>query len=730
MHPIRPLRRHDREKTMPLPEPVRGSRRRATVAVAVTLVWGLVADLRAQSVCLPLPRLLTVVPAGARKPGPGEGATTVEVTVAGEGLDGWEAGGVPTPPQLLFSHPGITATPVLSAEGKAGKTYLVTIAPEVPAGLHDARMMTGLGVSSPRVFTIGTHPETLRTEANTTPEQAFPLAPGMVCNAQATAQAADHYRLELQKGQRVVVDCAARGIESKLRPVLILADADGADLVAERRGGLLDFTAPATATYLVKVHDLSFLGGPECFYRLLAHDLPAGAPLPERQAAVAPVLAFSWPPPGLPPAPAAEEIEGTDPSAAQRVTLPLDVGGRFFPAADVDSFEFEAAAGEVWWVEVASERLGAPTNPAVVVERRLPAAADGGGERFEDVAEFADIAAPIKPSTNHYAYDGPPYEAGSADCLGRLEIKETGTHRLRIRDLFGGTRDEPRAVYRLVVRRARPDFALVCWPLHMELRNGDRAALSKPLALRGGGTVSLEVAAIRRDGFDGPIELAVSGLPEGVSATGLRIPAGATRGQILLTASESPPRNLAAVSITGRATVEGESIERACRLAGQCWPIRDGWSEIPFPRLLADATVSAGGTEPAPLTLRTNGAGATAEKPLEAVEGTTLEVPLELVKRAEVQGATFQMRVIGPGFDQMPGFEFDVAAPKPLSIDLAKLKIPPGEHALALVASAVTKYVPVVAGHATPPAPTDIAEILVSSPIHLRVNPAPKEAAP
>ncbi len=109
---------------------------------------------------------------------------------------------------------------------------------------------------------------------------------------------------------------------------------------------------------------------------------------------------------------------------------------------------------------------------------------------------------------------------------------------------------------------------------------------------------------------------------------------------------------------------------------------------------------------------------------------TAIDLPLELVKRADVQGATFQMRVIGPGFDQIPGFEFDVAAPKALAIDLAKLKIPPGDHAFALVTSAVTKYVPVVAGQATPPAPTDIAEILVSTPIHVRVTPAAKEATP
>ncbi len=57
-------------------------------------------------------------------------------------------------------------------------------------------------------------------------------------------------------------------------------------------------------------------------------------------------------------------------------------------------------------------------------------------------------------------------------------------------------------MYRLVIRKAQPDFALVAWALHMELRNGDRNALSKPLALRAGATMALEVVVVRRDGFD------------------------------------------------------------------------------------------------------------------------------------------------------------------------------------------------------------------------------------
>src|SRR5690606_1391974 len=215
----------------------------------------------------------------------------------------------------------------------------------------------------------------------------------------------------------------------------------------------------------------------------------------------------------------------------QKITLPADIAGRFYPAADVDVYEFEAKKGDVWWVEVASERLGLPTDPSILVQH---VAKSGDEEKLTDVAEFADIPSPVKVSSNGYAYDGPPYNAGSSDILAKLEIQQDGLHRLQLTDLFGGTRNDARNVYRLVIRKAAPDFAIVAWPLHMELRNGDRNALSKPIALRGGATMALEVVAIRRDGFQGEIELVMENLPEGVTAQGLKIPAGQSRGIMLI----------------------------------------------------------------------------------------------------------------------------------------------------------------------------------------------------
>lgn len=626
----------------------------------------------AQSVCLPAPRLLTTMPMGGRV------GTEVEVVITGEAIEDID--------QLLFSHPGITAAPKLAADGKpVPNTFLVNIKADCPPGIHEARVMSRLGVSTSRVFTVGTLPEVTQDQPSTTVAAAMPLEVNSICNATLPVRAVNHYSFAATKGQRIIVDCADKGIDSKMNPVLIIADAAGRDLVVERRGGALDFTVPSDATYVIKVHELTFQGGANYFYRLALQEVAADAPivrLPSTRA----VSSFSWPPTNLAQVASSTETEPNNQHAqAQKITLPCDIAGSFFPAADVDTFEFTAKKGEVWWAEVASERLGRPTDPSMIVQQ---VTGEGANEKLTDVVELSDIQSPVKRSSNGYAYDGPPYNAGSTDILGKIEIKEDGVYRMQLSDLFGGTRNDPQNEYRLIIRPAAPDFALVAWALHMELRNGDRNALSKPLALRGGSTMALEVVAVRRDGFDGEIELKMERLPEGVTATGLKIPAGASRGIMLLTAREDAPRGMQLASFTGRAKIGDKEVVHPCQVACMAWPVRDAWSEIPTPRLLADVPVSVGASELAAISL------APAEnKVWEVTAGEKLKIPLKHIRREEFSGEIMSLKTFGAGFDRAPSFEVSLKADQSEAVfDLATLKPPPGEYLVAFYGSAVAKY--------------------------------------
>lgn len=626
----------------------------------------------AQSVGLPAPRLLTTMPMG------GAAGSKFEMTIGGDFLDGVKT--------LAFSDARIVAAPKLTAEGKPeANKFVVTIDAACPPGIYDARVMTRLGLSSSRAFSVGTLPEVVRTSPNTTTATAMELKVNSVCNATVASRNVDHYVFEASRGQRVLVDCAAKGIDSKLIPVVIVADAAGNDLLVERRGGALDFSVPADGRYMIKVHELTFQGGPAYFYRLILRELKESESI-VRHPTTSTVNSFSWPPQGLANANALKEQEPNNTGAeAQKISLPCDITGAFAPAADVDLFEFEAKKGEEWWVEVGSDRFGLPTDPAIIVQHVTGSGAD---EKVTDVAELSDIASPVKVSSNGYAYDGPPYNAGSSDILGKLTIAQDGRHRLKLTDLFGGTRNEPRNVYRLVIRKAEPDFALVAWALHMELRNGDRNALSKPIALRAGATMALEVVALRRDGFDGEIDLTMEGLPKGVRAAGLKIPAGKSRGIMLVSADADAAEAFASAKFVGRAKIAGAEATRPCRLASMAWPVADAWSEVPWPRLLADVPVSVTGAEPAPLTITPG-----KSEPIVAAPNTKVTIPLTLARRGEFNGGKMSVKFFGVGFEQAPAAEIPLTADKAeVVLDLAALKTPPGEYTIALYGGAVTKY--------------------------------------
>jgi len=255
-------------------------------AFAWILFLGWATLVGAQSVGLPAPRLLTTMPMG------GKVGSQLEVTISGEHLADAS--------DLIFSDPRITAKSKLDAAGvPIPNPYMVTIAVDCPVGLYEARVMTRLGISSSRIFCVGTLTEVVCTKPNKSLTAAMALPLNCVCNGCTTDRSIDYYTFQATKGQRIVVDCATRGIDSKLNATVIIADAAGRDLLVERRGGVLDFAVPIDGTYVIKIHELTFKGGPAFYYRLGLWEQPTGT-LIVRQPSTKPVNAFSWPPLGLP----------------------------------------------------------------------------------------------------------------------------------------------------------------------------------------------------------------------------------------------------------------------------------------------------------------------------------------------------------------------------------------------------------------------------------------------
>ena len=235
---------------------------------------------------LPNPRLNWTFPAG------GQVGTTFDFTVTGDDLD--EA------TQLRFDHSGITAK-LKTADPGVGQTgpqpaygsFEITIAPDVEPGVYDVRVISKYGLSTPRAFVVGSLREKREQEPNNLPKQANEIDIDTTVNGLCEQSGHDYYKFTVKKDQRVIIDCQAFRIDSRLDATLILFDSTGKELErshnVNRRDPLIDFTAPADGEYLVSIHDQSYnyyLFGGECFYRLTISR--------------APYLDYIFPPAGLP----------------------------------------------------------------------------------------------------------------------------------------------------------------------------------------------------------------------------------------------------------------------------------------------------------------------------------------------------------------------------------------------------------------------------------------------
>jgi hypothetical protein len=399
-------------------------------------------------------------------------------------------------------------------------------------------------------------------------------------------------------------------------------------------------------------------------------------------------------------APVAESGDNDKPEAPAKLAAPCAVTGQFFPQRDRDWFALEAKKGDAWWVDVWSHRLGVSSDPFLLVQRVTKN--DKGETQSADVQEVYDSDANA---------GGADFNTASRDPSYRLEAKEDGSYRLAVRDLFNTTRDDPRLTYVLAVRKEKPDFELVATPV----RDGPAAPPAPPL-LRRGGAVPVRDVALRKDGFNGEIQLSAEGLPPGVSCAGSTVAAGSTSAVLVLAAAENAAGWSGLLRIVGKADVGGTQAVREAR--GACVVVNAGEppTEAVRSRLTADFEAAVSGSEVAPLAIEP--AEAKAYEPA----GAKVTLPLKLTWRGDTSGK-FKVKVAGhPALDNFTETEIDAkAATAELGIDLNKHKLPPGTHTLYVRAEGKVKY----ARNAEPAKDTD--GVFYSTAVLVKIPPPEKK---
>jgi hypothetical protein len=205
------------------------------------------------------------------KPNGGQRGTDVQVVLSGSQLSDFEG--------LLFMSPGFTLKSTDKVEG--GKvTVTLTIAKEVPPGLHMFRIRTKTGLSHFRPFYVGQFPNVEEKEPNNDFDGTENDAPqrvelnhtveGVVLNEDV-----DYYKISAKKGQRISVEVEALRLGYQVfDPYVAVLDKNRFEIAAAddsilfRQDSYLNFTAPEDGDYTVMVRESSYRGNPTSFYRL------------------------------------------------------------------------------------------------------------------------------------------------------------------------------------------------------------------------------------------------------------------------------------------------------------------------------------------------------------------------------------------------------------------------------------------------------------------------------
>ena len=150
---------------------------------------------------------------------------------------------------------------------------------------------------------------------------------------------------------------------------------------------------------------------------------------------------------------------------------------------------------------------------------------------------------------------GPGYGADSSlDFVAATD----GDYLLHLKDVRG--MEGPEFAYRLTIRQAAPDFEL-------------KASPANPNIPRGGSTM-ITVSAVSMRDFQGPIQIEVKGLPQGVTASSATIPAGQDSTVVVLTAAADAPLDAhpAPIEIVGQAQVGGQNLVRTAKMEEEMDP--------------------------------------------------------------------------------------------------------------------------------------------------------------
>lgn len=469
----------------------------------------------------------------------------------------------------------------------------ITIDPEAVPGNREFRLQTPTGLTNPLVFQVGVLPEVRELEPNN--QQANPNLPNMpkvakiletkpldlpvLLNGQIMPGDIDRFRFHAKQGQQIVMKVHARklipyladAVPGWFQATLALYDATGKEVVFKDDyrfdpDPVLFYKILEDGEYELEIRDSIYRGREDFVYRIAVGEQPfitqifppggrkgtetiaaiEGWNLTEKQLS----LDTNSVDTGIQQTvlrqnnvlsnnilyavdtlPECEETESNNTTEdAQPIEMPKIINGHIDHPGDIDVYSFAASAGDEVVAEVYARRLNSPLDALL----RLM---DESGTILEwnddHVIEENYLYKNIMGLVTHHA-----------DSYLKAKLPTDGTYYVHLADSqnHGGTE----YAYRLRIAAPQSDFSLRMTP--------------SSLNVRAGGYVPIRVYALRKDGFNGEIEVVLKNTPSGFELQGNRIPVGCDQIRMTLKAPLKALDQPLALQLEGRARIGSQTI--------------------------------------------------------------------------------------------------------------------------------------------------------------------------
>jgi hypothetical protein len=600
------------------------------------------------------------------------------------------------------ADPDPDATPGIRCVGTqfdAEKQRLVCrfeVAADCRPGEHPFRVLTPKGLSSLAAVFVSPFPvideEESEPNTNDTPETALEVEPNVTVRGTLSKSAAadvDCFRVAGKAGERlsVEVDMVKLGDDLQWQPVpegydskVEILDPSGKRIAANddsplnRQDPLVSVKLPVDGDYTVVLqramfvpHDREYAIHIGRFFRPLAAypaGGPAGQPLDVQllgdplgtvsQTVAVPETPGTFPQAGEAPlplllrsSPYPNVLEEPGQTETKVPAIPVAINGILSQPDQTDRFRLTVKQGEPLQVRVWSSGLGLPVDPVIKLRPVDAAGAAGPPEVTADDASLAD--------RDIFGAQGDFPETFDPSVI--WTPKQDGDYLLEIADsrAAGG----PTFVYRVEIA---PPVNTLHVGLHQEGYWPERPRKTSLSVPRGGRwTVRLSLYPGQGTSIKGPFDLAVEGLPAGVTMLSPRLPGMQSVWPMALTAAADAPLEASFIRIEGRPADGGEPFATV----NQQNLLRVRYSHYPWRSIRVDRFAAAV-SDPAGFAVELEAP----KQPL--MRGSELTIPVKILRQ--------------PGFDEPLEMQCELGPPG-VGLPPAEL-IPSGETQASLAFSA------------------------------------------